>query len=116
MVLWLILGGFVWYGLRLFRGAVQPVIRADHDVVGEAERLLEGTVRHAWIRPVASTAITWAAVSALLTPIDIGLAIWVGGAVIAVGAMATFRSCPDPTRIDDEAFDRELRNLFEQHS
>ena len=115
MIPWLILMGMVWYGIRLFRRSVRPVIDADHDVVAEAERVLEGRPGRAWLRPVVATTTTWVLVSALLTPVDISLAIWVGGAIITVGALATVWSIPDPTKIDDAAFDLELQNLFEQY-
>ncbi len=113
---WLILTGMVWYGLHVFRKSMQPLISADHDVVGEAERLLQGRPGRLWLRPVVATAITWALISLVLTPVSITLAIWVGGIVIAGGAAATIRAIPDPTRIDDAAFDLELKNLFEQYS
>lgn len=116
MIAWLILMGMVGYGIRLARRSMRPGIGADHDVVAEAERLLEGRTSRVWLRPVVATAITWASVSALLTPVNTALAIWVGGAIIALGALATANAVPDPTKIDDAAFDLELRNLLEQYS
>ena len=115
MIPWLILTGMAWCGIRLFRRSVRPGINADHDVVAEAERALEGRASRAWLRPVVATTITWGLVSALLTPVDVSLAIWVGGAIITVGALATIWSIPDPTKIDDAAFDLEVQNLFEQY-
>lgn len=116
MIPWLILMGVFGFGMVLLRTSVPSTISADHDVVGEAERLLGVSRGRDWLRPVVATTITWAAVSALLTPVSISLAIWVGGAVIAVGTLATIRAIPDPTKIDDATFELELQNLFEQHS
>jgi hypothetical protein len=117
MIAWLILAGMVSYSVHVFRKSVRPVINADHDVVGEAERLLRsGTPNRLWVRTVLATVITWGLISAVLTPVSVTLAIWVGGLVIAGGAAATIRAIPDPTKIDDAEFDLELRNMLDQYS
>jgi hypothetical protein len=116
MVPWLILIGMTWYGVYVFRRSLKRTIGSDHDVVGEAERLLKGNPSRVWIRPIVATAITWGLISVVLTPVSIALAIWTGGLVIAGGAAATIRAFPDPTKIDDAEFELELRNLFEQYS
>lgn len=117
MIPWLILMGLLWYGIRTFQRSVRPMISADHDVVAEAERLTGiRRARHRWVRPVLATTIAWGGLMATLTPVNPTLAVWVGGAVVMLGAVATALSVPDPTQIDDAEFDEALRNLLDQYS
>ncbi len=114
MIPWMIMMGLLWYGMRMFRRSVQPIIRADHDVVAEAERLTGvRSSRYGWARPVIATSVAWAGLMATLTPVDPTLAVWVGGVVVALGACATALAIPDPTKIDDADFDAALRNLLD---
>jgi hypothetical protein len=117
MIPWLILVGLIWFGVHSFRKALPESIDTGHDVVAEAERLT-GYRSHPrrWIRPVVATTIAWASLMATLTPIDPTLAVWVGGAVVMLGSLATGLSIGDPLKLDDATFDAELRNLLDQYS
>lgn len=117
MIPWIIMMGLLWYGVRMFRRSVQPIINPDHDIVAEAERLTGArSNRYGWARPMIATIVAWAALMATLTPVDPTLAVWVGGVVVALGALATALALPDPTKIDDADFDEALRNLLDQYS
>ncbi len=117
MISWMIMIGLLWYGMRMFRRSVTPIIRADHDIVAEAERLTGvRSNRYGWARPVLATSVAWAGLMATLTPVNPTLAVWVGGIVVALGAFATALALPDPTKIDDADFDAALRDLLDQSS
>ena len=117
MIPWLILMGLLWYGIRVFRSSVRPVIDIDHDIVAEAERLTGiRSSRHRWVKPAAATILAWGGLMATLTPVSPTLAVWVGGAVVALGTLATALAIPDPTKIDDADLDEALRNLLDNYS
>jgi hypothetical protein len=106
------------YAYRLFRrGIGESSDQAVKRIVDEAERLTGYvTPRRRWLKPALATVLCWVGLMATLTPVSPSLAIWVGGAVIALGAMAVAKALPDPIRIDPDDLDRELIDLLEQHS
>jgi len=112
----LALGSVLAY--RMFRrGLGETTDQAARRLVVEAERLT-GYVRprRRWLRPGVATLLCWAGIMTTLTPVSPELAIWVGGAVIAVGALAVAKVLPDPVNIDPDDLDRELMELLEQQS
>ncbi len=114
----LVLIALATYAVFSFRRAITPVDDSPAGrALADAERIV-GTrsASSRWIRPALATVIAWAGIMATLTPIDPTMAVWIGGGIIAVGTWAVIASIPNPTKIDDAEFDRELRNLLDQYS
>lgn len=103
------------YAAASFRRAVRSDGSAR--LVAEAERIVSfrNPGSH-WARPAFATLVAWVGIMATLTPVDPTMAVWIGGVVIATGTAAVVRSIPNPFEIDDEQFERELRELLDQHS
>ncbi len=64
---------------------------------------------------IAVVAIIWAAVTGVVSFIDISVALFSGMAVIVIGAVWVFRTA-DPMQIDMDELDRELMKLLEDES
>ena len=104
------------YAIISFRRALQPT-DASARVLAEAERITGfRRPRVRWVRPTLATAAAWAGIMVTLTPVDPTMAVWIGGAIVAVGTAAVIRSVPNPIKIDDDEFERELRDLLDQYS
>jgi hypothetical protein len=114
----LVLIALATYAVFSFRRAIAPVDDSPGArALADAERIVG--VRSAssrWIRPALAPVIAWAGIMATLTPVDPSMAVWIGGLIIAVGTWAVIASIPNPAKIDDAEFDRELRNLLDQYS
>ena len=114
----LVLIGIATYAVISFRRAIALVDDSPGGrALAEAERIVG--VRSAtsrWIRPALATLIAWAGIMATLTPVNPAMAVWIGGLIIAVGCWAVIASIPNPIKIDDAEFDRELRDLLDQYS
>jgi hypothetical protein len=67
-----------------------------------------------WGRVVSLTAACWAATVLGVTWASPALAVWAGGVVVAIGAAALVKGWADPYRLDDQEFDRRLRELLDQ--
>lgn len=68
-----------------------------------------------WLRPVVMTVVGWIVVTAAASPLSPALAVWLGGAVVGVGSAWLIRILTTPPRMDDDAFDRALRELLDQY-
>jgi hypothetical protein len=108
------------YAMVTFRKAIAPVDAQDGSQSTEGlSKKGRSSMRRAdsqWIRPMLATVLAWSGITLTLTPVNPTMAVWVGGAVVAVGTAAILKSVHDPYRIDDAQFDRELRELLEQNS
>jgi hypothetical protein len=100
---------------RVFRRAMgESIDQATRRIVRDAEKLA-GYRRPAlrWVRPALATAVAWAAMSFVLTPVHPTIAVWVGGAMVFVGTAAVVRAVPGPGRIHPDDLDRALIELLE---
>jgi peptidoglycan/LPS O-acetylase OafA/YrhL len=116
-MLWvLLIAGSVYTYITLRRALGESPERAADRVLAEAERLTGAAPRGSrrWLRPVIATVLCWIGVTATLGAVAPAAAVWVGGLVVVVGAAGVIASSPDPTKIDDDEFERELRALLEQ--
>ncbi len=84
---------------------------AEASVVAEAERVIGLRSRsRRWVRPAVLTVTTWLGVNLIFAASAPAVGVWVGGAVVAAGAVAILRAYPD--RIDPDLLDRELQDLL----
>jgi len=104
------------YAYRVFRKVLgETTDQGVRRILDEAERLTGyRKPNRRWIRPAIATVLAWSAVTALLTPVDPTMAVYVGGAMVFAGVAAVIRSVPDPTRIHPDDLDRALIELLEQ--
>jgi hypothetical protein len=116
MLAFIVLCGLAIYAFNSFRRAIgESPEAAARRVIAQAEALTGYTHPHKrWIRPAVATIACWVGIMVTMTPAGPAIAVWVGGAVIAVGAAAVFFTLPDPTRVDPDQLDLELRALLER--
>lgn len=67
------------------------------------------------VKRIALVVIAWAAVTGVVSFVDISIAIFSGVAVVAIGAVWVFRTA-DPMQIDMDELDRELMKLLEDET
>lgn len=118
VMLVLVLIGLATYAVVSFRRAIGPADESPGGrALADAQRIIGSRdPSPRWVRPALATVIAWAGIMATLTPIDPSMAVWIGGLIVAVGTWAVIATIPNPTRIDDAQFDRELRDLLDQYS
>jgi hypothetical protein len=105
------------YAALSFRRAIRSGEASSTALVAEAERITGyRPPKTRWVRPAVATVLAWAGIMVTLTPVSPTLAVWVGGAIVGVGVLAVVNTVPNPTKIDDAEFDRELRELLDQYS
>jgi len=114
MFVFVLLAGIA-FALHAFRKALgETPEHAARRLVRDAERLTgyrpTGT---RWLRPALATAIAWAAMTTVLTPVDPTLAVWVGGAMVFTGTSAVIRTLPAPPHPHLDDLDRELLDLLD---
>lgn len=103
------------YAVVTFRKAIAPVNEPEGGVPMKGRSSMR-RAESQWVRPMVATVLAWSGITLTLTPVEPTMAVWVGGAVVAVGTAAVLKSIHNPYRIDDAQFDRELRELLEQNS
>ena len=105
------------YAVMSFRRAIAVHDTPSARVLAEAKRIANSrSPRRRWLRPALATALAWAGIMVTLTPVNPTLAVWIGGAVVMLGAVAVMATLPNPMRIDDAEFEQELRDLLDQYS
>lgn len=90
-------------------------VREDRGDPPPLPKSLGRTAPPRWVRTLIVSAGVWVAVTGLTTLLHSSkLAIWLGGVVIAGGAVAVYRAIQMPYKLDDEAFDKALRDLLDR--
>jgi hypothetical protein len=113
----LVLIGIATYAVISFRRAIAPVDDSRGPCARRSGAHHRCPRRHLrWIRPALATVIAWAGIMATLTPVNPTMAVWIGGLIVAVGCWAVIANIPNPMKIDDAEFDRELRDLLDNYS
>jgi uncharacterized membrane protein len=89
--------------------------RQERRLVASVERALgHRPDRTHWGRIAVATFVGWCLAEMALVGVAPTLAVWVGGAVVTVGAVALVKVWGDPYRLDDHEFDRRLREMLDQ--
>lgn len=105
------------YAVMSFRRAIAPHDTPSTRVLAEARRIANShSPRRRWLRPAIATLLAWTGIMVTLTPVNPSLAVWIGGGVVMLGAVAVVATVPNPMKIDDAEFERELRDLLDQYS
>lgn len=89
--------------------------RQERRLVASVERMLGHRAdRVHWGRIAVATVAAWSVAVTMLVGVSPSLAVWVGGAVVAAGAVVLVKVWGNPYRLDDHEFDRRLRELLDQ--
>jgi hypothetical protein len=105
------------YAVMSFRRAIAVHDTPSTRVLAEARRIANsGSPRRRWLRPTVATVLGWSGIMVTLTPVNPTMAVWIGGGVVMLGTAAIVASVPNPMKIDDAEFERELRDLLDQYS
>lgn len=113
LVLFLFIGLPILVTMYVKRGGnLRNAFSGRRKLTSTARPLTGSTPR--WVRTLAISAVVWVVVTGLATLHSSTLAIWLGGAVIAGGAVAVYRAIQMPYTFDDDAFDQALRDLLDR--
>jgi hypothetical protein len=99
----------------VLKGGVLTRRIRERRLVRSVERALgHRNLNGSWGRVVSLTVACWVATVLGVSFASPALAVWAGGAVVAIGAGELIRRWADPYRLDDREFDRRLRELLDQ--